>query len=305
MDVGTGLSTRLTQEGKGALLFTAAVGLVAGLSGNNLLYLMLSVLVALWALGGLLGSANLRGLKVCREVPESVFANQDGPGHLVITRRGWGLPALGLEVRDWGTTAMGRIPVLTRGRSSRVAVRWRFELRGIVTLRRIDVASRFPLGWLEHTARWERPQVLLVYPQPLRGAVNRQGGSDGHAPVDTAALDHHGGGDISGLRPYMQGDRMSAIHWRTTARVGELMVAQRTGERMTSVVVRLSAGGDWETEIRRAAAAILGAGARGWSVGLEVPAVHGAAPRTLPVRAGVGWHRILLDTLARLPRVVK
>ena len=298
------VSTRLTSEGRGALLFTVMLAVVAAVSGNNLLYLLVSTLVAVW-LGGLwVGTANLRGLTALRRAPTELYACEGGVGKLEVRSQGRGLPSFQVEVWDVGTTAFASVDRVERGAGQGVRTAWRFEARGIARLSALRLTSRFPLGWLEHAVQEASPEALLVYPSPLRGGLDRADIRDGHSAEPSHRVEPLGSGDFSGLRPYTTGDRMHAIHWRTTARVGEWMVAQRTGEQGNAVVIRLSEAGDWETEIRRAAAAVLGAGRRGWRVGLEVPAAHGAGPQTYPVRAGWSWYRTLLDALARLPKAL-
>jgi uncharacterized protein (DUF58 family) len=114
-----------------------------------------------------------------------------------------GLPA--------GGTALLRYSVAGR-------VRGRYEL-GPLRLRVVD-----PFGLVERTASGTGTVPLVVVPRvrPLEdagpGVEQGRGGSGAHRSVATSGDD-----DVS-VREYRRGDDLRKVHWRATARTGELMV---------------------------------------------------------------------------------
>jgi uncharacterized protein (DUF58 family) len=282
---------------------TVALGAVCLASGNNLLYLVVSVLVALWVAELLLGAWNVRGLEASRRLPIEVFADLEAPGRLVLRNRRRWIPAIGLEIVDPGTGASGFVSEVPAGGQGASAVSWRFPHRGVVHLHQLNVVSRFPFGWMRHDRMLAASAELVVYPRPSSGDSRALPGEDAGDAHAARAL-RGGGGDFVGLRPYALGDRARSIHWPTSARAGQPMVVQRSSdaERAVRVVVTGAQDASWEREISRASGELLRGFSRGWRVGLEVPAeTGGAASRRWPARQGAGWRRALLEVLARLP----
>jgi uncharacterized protein (DUF58 family) len=97
--------------------------------------------------------------------------------------------------------------------------RGRFAL-GPVRLRLVD-----PFGLVLRTAAGSDTATLLVVPRvvPLQGsgALTGAGGNGGEGSRRSIAV--HGEDDVS-TREYRYGDDLRLVHWRATARTGELMV---------------------------------------------------------------------------------
>jgi uncharacterized protein (DUF58 family) len=97
--------------------------------------------------------------------------------------------------------------------------RGRFAL-GPVRLRLVD-----PFGLVLRTAAGSDTATLLVTPRvrPLQGsgALTGAGGNGGEGSRRSIAV--HGEDDVS-TREYRYGDDLRLVHWRATARTGELMV---------------------------------------------------------------------------------
>jgi uncharacterized protein (DUF58 family) len=97
--------------------------------------------------------------------------------------------------------------------------RGRFAL-GPVRLRLVD-----PFGLVLRTAAGSDTAALLVTPRvrPLQGtgALTGAGGNGGEGSRRSIAV--HGEDDVS-TREYRYGDDLRMVHWRATARTGELMV---------------------------------------------------------------------------------
>lgn len=294
-------AARPTPDGLAVLALTAAIGAVALASGNNLLYLLWAVALVLWAAELALGRANLADLSPLRQLPAELVADSDATGRLVIRNHRRWLPAIALEVEDVGAGASVAIAeVVPRGAAGGVAV-WRFPDRGPAALRSLRVRSRFPFGWVDRELDVPAPAEIVVYPRSSAASILPDAGSDG-AGRDAAGA-RGGVGEFHGLRGYEAGDRLRSIHWRTTARVGAVMVIQRSAEADPAVCVRVrrTPPEAWEAEISRAAGELSRAFARGWRVGLELPAVGGGPARSLPEQGGSTWRRALLEALALLP----
>ncbi|MFC6355195.1 DUF58 domain-containing protein [Luethyella okanaganae] len=92
------------------------------------------------------------------------------------------------------------------------------------------------LGLLRRAVRWTEPVELFVHPVTTRLASSAAGlVRDLEGEVTKTITDN----DISfhALRAYQPGDALRNVHWRTTARTGQLMVRQFEETRRTQLTV--------------------------------------------------------------------
>lgn len=96
-----------------------------------------------------------------------------------------------------------------------ITVKHRFTHRGLVSLPRFTIESRFPFGLFRAWAILELNQKQLVYPKPSADKflpIKHSGSSDGEKQINI------GRDDFRGLRSYVQGDPLQHIHWKSFAR---------------------------------------------------------------------------------------
>jgi uncharacterized protein (DUF58 family) len=92
------------------------------------------------------------------------------------------------------------------------------------------------LGLVRRAVRWSDPVELFVHPPTVRLRPSAAGLVRDLEGEVTAAITTH---DLAfhALRPYEPGDDRRYVHWRTTARVGRLMVRQFTETRRSELVL--------------------------------------------------------------------
>ncbi|MCB9679904.1 MAG: DUF58 domain-containing protein [Alphaproteobacteria bacterium] len=278
-----------TADGVGLAVFCVALGGVALISGDNLLYLVLSVLLAIWIVGGIAGVRNVASVRVRRQLPDELFADRGARGAFVVSV-GDGVPAtaLVLEERSWDGA---RVEVDRVVRTVRAETTWRPSRRGLRALGPVRVRSTWPFGLLEHVVDLDVDDAVWVWPRPGPPAEATEAhGASQHLPSDEPD-------ELVDLRPYRPGDRLRDVHWPTTARTGTPMVAVRAGVGAAPVWVRVPAltGPALEDAISAATGAVLDATAAGRPVGLVV------ANEVMPPRSGPAWRRQLLSVLATIP----
>jgi uncharacterized protein (DUF58 family) len=219
----------------------AALALASGLAGGLLgwpefSYLALTLAAALLvALAFLVGRARFR-VEV-ELTPRRVVAGQRAFGRLLLvnsgTRRstptrfelpvGRGLAEFGIPAVDAGAEHEELFAVPTARRSVIVA--------GPAASVRGDA-----LGLVRRVVRWSDPVDLFVHPATIRLRPSAAGlVRDLEGEVTTALTDS----DLAfhALRPYEPGDDRRNVHWRTTARIGRLMVRQFTETRRSQLVL--------------------------------------------------------------------
>ena len=111
--------------------------------------------------------------------------------------------------------------------------------RAVVVVGPVRSVRGDPLGLVRRRVRWTEPVELYVHPRlvSLTGAASgvlRDLEGQATRTVSDSDLSFHA------LRDYVAGDDRRHIHWRSTARVGKLMVRQFEDTRRTHTAVALS-----------------------------------------------------------------
>ena len=161
--------------------FTAicfGVGFAALNTGNNLLYLVLSLMLAFLVLSGVLSESALRGIQVRRRIASELYAEADNPIAIEIHNAQRRVPAFAIVVEDrmrddaGETRAAGRTFALRVGAGETETRRYQLrpERRGALDFVGFSVSTRFPFGLFLKSLRIESPAQTLVYPaiEPLR-----------------------------------------------------------------------------------------------------------------------------------------
>ncbi|MFT4626341.1 MAG: hypothetical protein ACI8PZ_005018 [Myxococcota bacterium] len=288
----------LTRDGVSVLGLALAVGAVAFVGGQNLLYLVACAGVGLLVTALFAGAWNLRNLDVVRALPDGVYADRPADGAVrVRNQRRWGA-AIAVWVEDEAGASV-LVPLVEPNGEVRVPVTWRFGGRGRARLGRVRLQSTFPFGLVAVSRTVGRPADLVVWPTPRSGvAWAREGELAGTA----AGAGAGGAGDFLGLRDWAPGDSIRRVHWRTSARVGTPVIVQRARDSVSErdVVVPDLTGSAWEEALGRAAGAVDDGLRDGRRVRLTLPAelLDRAPSRSVEGEPG---RRQLLDALALLP----
>lgn len=285
---------RPTRPGWVFFALTFGVGFAALNTGNNLLYLVLSLMLAFLVLSGVLSEAALRGITVRRRMPRELFAENASLVALEIRNLQRRIPAMAIVVEDMRRDGArlrpaGRCFVLrvAPGGAEERFYRLRPERRGVLALHGFRVSTRFPFGLFSKALEIEAPDDALVYPaiDPLERRDDGRGAHEGGGAQPRPS----NGGEVGGLRDFRTGDPMRRIHWRAALRRGSLVVRESESDRRGEHEVRLRTqdvgpGEAFEKAVRRAASEIvawLDAGARVAlrTDGARFAAADGAAQR--------------------------
>jgi uncharacterized protein (DUF58 family) len=273
-------------------LTTLALGVAATNSGNNLLYLILGMMLALILSSGLLSSLNLALVRARRRAPELVQVGV--PFEVTLSaqnlKRRW--PSMGVSVEDppWRHAeggggrgegeAKGRVYFFALRADEPVEGRYAVTLtrRGRYSAGDARILTRFPFGLFEKSLgvplRAElvaHPRLLSRAPAPLSawlGDPQRAEEDPSLSPPRPPTLS----GELTGLRPLTPGEPARVVHWRASAKRGELVRALRAeGERAPRPIALLtrrplalavsdSAEDDWADLAATACARALSAG---------------------------------------------
>jgi len=292
---------RLSLTGLGAqyLLALLAVGAFSVNTGNNLLYLVFSLMLGLLLVSGVLSRRALQGLRFEGLEEGHLFARVRGGLRLRLKDPGKGR-IRGLElhlVMAAGSAEPGFLGAANREGETRVVLQVRALQRGWTRLGTLELRTRFPFGLLEKSRFIALEQAVLVLPHPRRPPVRpAHWRGEGHR-----ALIQEGTSSPEGSRPLRLGDPPGRVHWKRTAQRGQPWVRTFEDERPMGIHLRLdllawAPGRPFERELERLSGTILQARLQKREVSLELHSpeglreIHGhqACWRTLALAQAIG-----------------
>ncbi|GGS06131.1 hypothetical protein GCM10010169_58650 [Micromonospora fulviviridis] len=225
---------------RGVGLLVAAVVLLG--AGFRYAYPELTVLGAAAgvAVGYALVTAAWRPRLTVERVADPDRVARGEPAAMVLTVRNTGrLRAANLLAEDRCGGRLVPVPVLRLrpGRDTEVRYPVPTRRRGVVPVGPLRVTRRDPLGLVALARAYGGTVPVWVHPRihPLSAVPTGAGRSlDGR--IDSVP---HGSITFDSLREYVVGDELRRVHWRTSARVGELMVRENVDTSLPRLVVVL------------------------------------------------------------------
>lgn len=223
-----------------------AAGIVClglGLTFGWLEYTVVGVLAIVTVALSLLFTIGRPKLAVAIEqVGRSVVVGEPASGRLLVRnaaqRRHWG-SRLDLPVGEAAVSFT--LPSLNPDETTVNEFRVPTDRRGLVQVGPARSVQGDPFSLTGRETRWTDQLEFYVHPRTVL-LPGRQTGFvhdlEGHASTHLSASDMN----FHALRPYVPGDDRRHVHWRSTARTGQLMVRQFEESRMSRVAVALDTG---------------------------------------------------------------
>ncbi|WP_417234475.1 DUF58 domain-containing protein [Arthrobacter sp.] len=201
-----------------------------------------------------------------------------------------------MELPVGASTAFFRIPRLAPQATHDELFTIPTHRRAVIQVGPVRSIRQDPFGLLRRQVKWTEAQDLFVHPRTTALGGTSSGfirDLEGQPTRDLSSSDV----SFHALRDYVPGDDRRHIHWKTTARTGELMVRQFEETRRSHLAIALSTNtGEYSSEddfeLAVSAAASIGLQAVREQRNLSVLTQAG------PVRTETG--RNLLDDLTRV-----
>jgi uncharacterized protein (DUF58 family) len=207
-------------------LACAACGLLLGRHD----FVAIGLFLVALALGAAFSVQRTRYRLTCRRVIEPARVEAGKPGRVVIRLHNVSrLPTGVMLVEDTLPYTLGARPrfVLNRLESQGmrdVAYTLRSDVRGRYLVGPVTMRLTDPLGLCEVAQSFTSTDTLVVTPQIWPLPQLRLGSGAGGSGESRLRAASSTGEDDLGTREYRHGDDLRRIHWRSTARAGELMV---------------------------------------------------------------------------------
>lgn len=290
---------RIRGLGFGYVLVAVVVTVAATNTGNNGLFLVLSLMLAFLAISGIVSRWNVRGLVASLEAPEEIFANRPTRLFFELQNRSRWLARWFLLVSAQSQDRAQLVPMLPRKGRTRGNLDYLEPHRGLHKLESVRVVSAFPFGFFTKGQAYGVDLELLVYPEVFDGSGQLAGGSG--TAGDDGGAEAGRGYDLRQLRRFRPGDDPRSIHWKQSAKSGSLIFVERESDQGRRVSVLFDNGVGslskeskqrFERLVSEAATAAVDLLGRAYEVELVT------RETTLPFAGGPRQRQAILETLA-------
>ena len=223
-----------TREGIIYITIMSVMFIGSILGRSNMLMLVFAMMIGPWVINGWIAFSMLKNTRARRFIPRRAMAGELVSIEVEVENRKWLLSSWLLVARDQVThprerfqaaTLFVRIPAKQK-RLGHYSVR--FCQRGVYSFGPIELTTHFPLGLVERGLLCDEFSQLIVHPR-LGRLTSRWRHDLWNATELTERRTTRAGlfdDEFHRIREFRPGDNPRAIHWRTTARSGELMVRE-------------------------------------------------------------------------------
>ena len=225
------LGVRPTRDGLRLLFLLVVMGFAAFNTRNNLLYLMFSVGVASAVISVLAGWLSLRRLELVAEENEDLYAGTKSTERFLVRNRSRLMSAYGVELEEVdfpGPSPAASVTHLGRGETATVALEKVYFRRGVFESERMRLMTGFAFGLFQARREVRLARKITVFPHISQVDISFAfQGRSGSVPKRQCRGESE---ELLRLREYASGDNLHHIHWKSTAKLGRLMVREFSDE---------------------------------------------------------------------------
>jgi len=222
-------SLQITREGAGFIILIFAVGLGAIYTGNNFLYLVLSMCLSFLVVSGFLSELTLKKISVRSSLPPSVYAGDPFSIRISVANDKKYFSSYSLQItmmpneasRLEGTTGIYLFYMPPESVREKILIVKAIR-RGLLRIKGFQISTSFPFGFFYKTKFLPMAEEAIVFPliQPVKLPFLSDPSAEGQGIL------RHQGGEIVALREYNEGDPVNAVHWKSSAKTGNLRVKE-------------------------------------------------------------------------------
>lgn len=246
----------LTKLGYLFIALCLGIGIAALNTGNNLLYLTFGMMLSFIILSGLLSNNTLHGVTLKPFFPKRIFAGASFQIKYDIENRKKRFPSFAInifpvheksqtQVYSEGTFVLKIAPQKTERAASRIE----FKTRGYQELPDFRIETAYPFGLLKKYMTQGSAEKTVVYPRLL--SLDSKLGLENQYLGEILSGARGESGNPYGIRQFVFGDPYRYIHWKSSAKKGELRIKEFENEKRMSLEIdlRLSYVQSAETEV--------------------------------------------------------
>lgn len=216
---------RLTKVGTTYILGTVILAISAINTGNNAIYIAVTLMLGCLLLSGLASKGGLKHLSIEIQGLDDVWAGRPADGSMRIRNdsRIWNVRDVVLVSEALSAPLL--VPVVPRRGEVTVKGAFVFPRRGLAHVSAIDSYTRYPFGFVLKKRRLRVASEVIVYPRILaeESVMDRFRAIVGD---DTAAGRPGPGSEIHSFREFTRGDSLRQVHWKKSASLGRWIIKQ-------------------------------------------------------------------------------
>lgn len=270
---------RLTKVGTTYILGTVILAISAINTGNNAIYIAVTLMLGCLLLSGIASKGGLKHLAIEILDVDEAWAGQPTEGSVRILNdsRIWNVRDVVLVSDAFAAPVL--VPLVRSRGDVVVKAEFLFPRRGLAHVSTIDSYTRYPFGFVLKKRRLRVASEIVVYPRILSEDLSYER----FRPVmgeDSVAGRPGAGSEIHAFREYAPGDSLRQVHWKKSATLGRWIMKQHEADaaRSLHVVVdpykpRSVDEGEFEQMISAAATLIHQSVRRDLDVTLSLPRV--------------------------------
>lgn len=245
-------SYKVTNDGWIFLVTIFIVVFAAINTSNNLLYMVLSALLAVLLLSGFLSSLNLKHLETELRIPSQCFAGETFPASVRLRNHRRVFPMFSVRIEPARHSALpfqslyfdAIAPRSEATRTSETIL----ARRGRYPLQEVRAVSRFPFGLLSKSLAVDVDAEILCYPEILPREQLNMASLD--VQGETQRAERGSGHDLHTIRDYLSSDGARHVHWKASAKTGALKTREYAADESPRVILALDRYGTPEDRER-------------------------------------------------------
>jgi uncharacterized protein (DUF58 family) len=226
---------------EGWLYFAAVIVVVFAAinTANNLLYMVLSALLAVLVLSGFLSALNFQFLRLEARLPSHCFAGEPFPISLRVLNQKRLFPTFSIhfepaENSDIRFSVLYIPAVRRRSKVSRKS-HARMTRRGRFHLRELKVSSTYPFGFFRKDRTYPLDGECICYPEIM--PPDQMNVSFLDLQGDNPRFERGVGHDLYMIRDYVPSDSARYVHWKASAKTSMLKTREYAAEESRRVIL--------------------------------------------------------------------
>jgi uncharacterized protein (DUF58 family) len=252
---------RVTREGWMYFCAVTVVVVAAFNTANNLLYMVLSALLAVLVLSGFLSALNFKFIRTAVRIPSHCYAGEPFPITINIHNDKRTFPSFSIFFKAADESAFRfapfYVPVIRGMQHVSQMSQAMLSRRGRYTLQDLRGVSRYPFGFFTNERSYRVEAECICYPE-----IRPQ------EQLDLTSVDLRGshprfqrgaGQDLYMIRDYLPSDSARHVHWKASAKTSVLKTREYAAEDSRRVTLALDRWGrsedvdDFEALVSQAA----------------------------------------------------
>lgn len=229
----------VTREGWMYFAAVTVVVFAAINTANNLLYMVLSALLAVLVLSGFLSQLNFRFLRVDVRLPSHCFAGEAFPISIQVHNQKRVFPTFSIQLDAVEDSPMRfstfylplvrSLSKMSRSGQARLTKRGKFQMRDV------KASSRFPFGFFLKDRTYTVKSECICYPEIM--PPERMNVSFLDLQGENQRFERGLGHDLYMIRDYIPSDSARHVHWKASAKTSTLKTREYAAEESRRVVL--------------------------------------------------------------------